>query len=611
MSKQYKSHAQVPKKYKWDLSFLLEGKTPEQALNSLVKDYGRVIKEKESKYATAKSYLSSLKYEDKLTIKSNKLMNYISNSQNLNVTDAGALSLGQKVEFEMYKIANAIGSEDTRFFKHAAKLAKWAKLPEFKEYKYLIEKKLEEKKYILPKAIAEYNLKVSRGNPDYTTVFGMITDAEIDYGHATSSKGSKVKITRANRVKLSESNDKSIRKTSTISFRNAYLKNKGSLASLLYQHKKTESASLMARGFKSSIEGLIFSDRVKPEFLDVLFSSVKDNVKIFKPYKNAIKKFYKAKFKENITEYDWGRPLLKEKSDFPVSHSIKEVNIALKPFGTEYVNIVKDALAKGNWVDFMSVNNKRSGAYSIGGTYGIDKKLILMNFQGDMRSTETLAHEMGHSMHSYYSDKVQKTPRNSSYPIFLAEIASIFNELMLHDYWLRTIQDKKTRFMVLDRQISGFVATVLRQTQWAEYEYELYNRIDKGEPVGSYDRMAKIYYDVATQYSTEKPKKYNEDKQFAAIYVPHFYYGFYVYKYAIGQLVANIFFAKYKKEGKKALQFYIDKFLSVGGSKNPVDLLKDAGIDLTDPKTYELGFETVKNNIKEYVKLGKDIFKVK
>ena len=606
--KEYKNHKLVAKKYKWDLSFLLEGKTPKEAMEEIIKLCKISIKIKDTKYKSSQTYLNSLKDEEKLQIKVNKLENYIFNFRNLDVTNKDAKTLIQKFEFEMYKLANELGPEATRFFKHAKDLAKWAKLPEFKEYKYIIEHQLQEKKFLLPKVIEEYKIKVSRGKPDYEDIFATITDSEIDYGYATKINGKKTKITKANILKLKMNNDKMIRKTAAINYRDAYLKHKNSLASLLYQHKKNESALLMARGHKSAVEGLIFNDRVDTKFLEVLFKVIQDNAKIFVPYKNAYKKNYKLKFKENITRYDWERPLVKINQNIKIEEAIKDVQIAFKPFGKEYNEIINKAF-KENWVDFMAIKNKLSGAYSIGSTYGISKKLILMNFTGDLGAVETLAHELGHSMHSYYSDKIQKTAGNASYPIFLAEIASIFNELMINDHLLKTLKDKKTKWYILNNVIDGFLATVYRQTEWANYEYDLYNQIDQGQPVGSYETMAKIYYDNSIKYAIKKPKKYDPKKQFKAIYVPHFYYGFYVYKYAIGQLVANIFFAKYKQEGKKALQFYIDKFLSAGGSKDPLDILKDVGIDLKDPKTYEIGFKQIKTTIKEHIKLGNEIFK--
>lgn len=256
----------------------------------------------------------------------------------------------------------------------------------------------------------------------------------------------------------------------------------------------------------------------------------------------------------------------------------------------------------------MPIDNKDNGAYSAG-EYGIEKKLILMNWDDEFRSVETLAHELGHSMHSYFAEQAQSL-RNSNYTIFVAEIASIFNELMLHDYFLETSKDDKFKFEILTQKIKGFNGTVFRQIMFSNYEYDLYEALDQGKPIGSYESLAKIYYENRKRYQNKVSPKLNVDEEYESILVPHYYYGFYVYKYAIGQLVASIFFERYKKEGKPALEKFID-FLKSGGSKNNLDLLKDAGIDLLDPRVYDQGFNVHEKNIQEWIKLGKKIFKLK
>jgi oligoendopeptidase F len=189
-----------------------------------------------------------------------------------------------------------------------------------------------------------------------------------------------------------------------------------------------------------------------------------------------------------------------------------------------------------------------------------------MNFDESIRSVATLAHEIGHSMHSYYSDNEQ--PINlASYPIFLAEIASIFNELMLQDYLLNNTQDDKLKFHLLSEAIEDFEGTVRRQTMWSNYEYDLYNLVDEGKSVSTFDAIKEVYANNAKKYALKKNQKFDKDSQLiASVIVPHFYYDFYVYKYAIGFVVANAFFQKYKKDGQPALEDYINNFLKAGGS---------------------------------------------
>ena len=608
MVKQYKSYKDVPKKYKYDLEFLLENKTKEKVLEDVLKTFDQLIKIKNSKYDSKEAYLESLKLSDQFAIKSNKLFNYITNSISVNIVDNKMNSFFEKVKFEFYKKTQEFGPEEARFFKNSSKIAKWAKTKEFLVYKKNLLGQLENKKHQLSKAIQEFRQKESRADISASSVFEILTNSEIDFGFATNSKGKKIKVTNANKLILSKHKDKKVRKTSSIAYRNGYLKHQHSLSNLLYQHFKKTTVWSSIRKFNSTIEFLLHSDRVSEKMLLTLYSAIEKSKKPLVQFRKNWKKFYKAKFGERPTKYDYNVDLITLKNKYTPKESMKKVLKSLEFFGEEYTRILKKAFSD-NWIDFMPVKNKRTGAYSIGQTYGIKKKLLFMNFDGTFRSVETLAHEIGHSMHSYFSDKHQEQI-NSQYPIFLAEIASIFNELMLHDYVLKTSKDDKLKFYIYEKMILGFMGTVLRQIEWSNFEYDMYKLIEKGIPVSSYEKIAKVYYDNSQKYALRK-SKFNLKNSFYGILVPHFYYDFYVYKYAIGQICAMIFFEKYKQEGPKALQFYIEKFLSAGNKDWPLETLKKAGIDLTKRQTYDKSFKILKKYVNQWIKIGNKIFKTK
>lgn len=274
----------------------------------------------------------------------------------------------------------------------------------------------------------------------------------------------------------------------------------------------------------------------------------------------------------------------------------------------EYPEIVKKAIDE-RWIDYINVPSKRSGAYSIGGAAGMKKIYILMNFDGTLESVNTLCHEMGHSMHSYFSNKCQ-SPLRSSYPIFLAEIASIFNELLLNDYLISKSKNIQQQFYLLDSSINDFIGTVLRQTMWSNFEFDLYNAIDENKPLNTYEEIEKLYVENEKKYSTtSKSIKLGDPRNVYSVMVPHFYYYFYVYKYALGYIVANVFFQKYKQEGQEALKNYINKFLSAGDIDWPANILKDAGVDIYNEDIYNLAFEVLNQKVDKYIKLGKKIFK--
>ena len=607
MAKQYKKYSDVPKKYRFDLDSLLGDKTIEELIEELFEKLNQEITIKDSKYDNSQTYLKYLKDQEKVTILFNRVSNYLSNHISINVIDPKFNKLNDELSYRLFNYQKELGSETNRIFKNEKKLKEWMNLKEFENFKKDIEFTLEQKKHKFDDKIEEFIKRVSRAQVDAHEVFSIITNSELDYKYATSSKGKKIKITPANRITLMKNKDESVRKSTYHNWINAYLQHKNSLASLLYQHIKDISTWALERKYPSAIESLIHSDRANVKLLTTLYAQVSAHKNLFIKFKQARNKFFKAKFKKTFKPWDAYLDLVKTQDEYTIEESQKIVTYALEPMGKEYMSVIKQMFSQ-NWVDYCIVDNKRSGAYSIGGTYGIEKKFILMNHDGKLNSVSTLAHEAGHSVHSYFSDKYQ--PYNlSQYPIFIAEIASIFNELMLNDYLIKNTQDDKLKFHLISESIAEFEATVKTQTMWSEYEFEIHNRIDKGESLSTFDALKNVYKDVVKKYVSSKTKLNKDEELYAAIMVPHFYYDFYVYKYAIGYLVANYFFQQYKKQGTKALENYINNFLKKGCSKWPIDLLKDAGIDLYDVNFYNEAFKELENKVNEYIRLGKKIFK--
>ena len=606
MPKNYKKRSDVPAKYKWDLDFLLEGKTIEQRLEQLFKELKKNIAIKDSKYLTKEALLKYLKTNDKNTILINKIYNYLNNKLNENVTDPKINQLLQTFQFEMFKINEALGPELPRIMKHKNNIKKWIELPSFKNYKKGYEKVFEEEKHQLSKAIQEYRTKAARGNVEVATPFSILTDAELVFEDAIDSKGKKHKVNHATMSKLNKHNDVKLRKTASEAYKKAYLNVKETLSNFIFQHFKHATVEAKLRKFNSTIDYLVFDDRASEKLLLSLYNAVQKNVPTLKKAKSIHKKIYKARYGTTMTKYDFAREIVKAKSNLTIEEQQKLVLNSFKPFGKEYTDMIKKAF-KEKWIDYSSYPGKRTGAYSIGAAHGLDKKLILMNDEGSIRSAETLAHELGHSMHTHFS--VENNPVTlSDYKIFVAEIASIFNELMLFDYILNTSKDDKLKLQIMHQMVSGFDGTVFRQTEWSNYEYDMYKAIEQGIPVSNYTAISELYINNSKKYATNPNKKFKPEDAYSSVRVPHYYYGFYVYKYAIGQLVANIFFNRYKKQGKEALQDFIKNFLSIGGSLDPLETLKHNNIDLEDPKTYEEGFKAFKDNVKEYETLAKKVY---
>ncbi|EIE40175.1 oligoendopeptidase F [Mycoplasmopsis canis] len=605
--KQYKNHKEVPSKYKWDLDDILKGKS----IHYWIDEYEKIMKQriniKDSKFNSIEEYLVDIELAEKQELISNKIDNYISNNQNTDIVNADFIKLSKDFELKSHELSKEFGSETNRFFIHIEKMKNWKEDSRLKLYKRDIEDLIASKDHKLDDKIEEFLLETSIGEPDPHSIFSILSNSELDFGYITLKNGKKVKLDKVNRTKFLKSDDSKVRKQAFNNFWDGYIKHKDSFAEILFQHFNKLVTVAKVRKYKSAVEMLTFDDKVTDKTLLKLFNKVSEKRNIIKKYVKNYKIFYKKRFKEDFNEWDSMRDLVKVKSSYSVEEMNELVKESLKPFGEEYSEQINKALTE-NWVDYMSAKTKRGGAYSIGGTYGIDKKYILMNFDGTLRSVETLAHELGHSMHSYYSDK-HNDINNASYPIFLAEIASIFNELMLFDYLLKNSKNDKLKFNILDSIISGFNGTVLKQVMWSNYEYDLYKGIQEGKINSSYDSISKTYFENAKKYSLKDKISYSIKNTIQSIYVPHYYYGFYVYKYAIGQLVAIYFFKQYKNYGKEALDNYIKNFLSAGGNDYPIEILKKVGVDLNDDKFYDEGFQYIEDLVQEWTKLGKKIFK--
>ena len=607
-AKQYKNRKEVPVKYKWDLEDILQGKTYDYWIKELKSVSKKLFDTKKTKFDSEADFLKTLKLEDRQMEVAFKLDNYNSNYLSVNVIDPVVLKRGQELSFLIFDINKKMGPTKPELFKNEKKITKWLESPKFADYVSDYKDLFETKKHQLSKVIQQHEANTSMGNQHVSDIFETLTNSEMEYGFATTTTGKKIKITQANRTKLAEHKDAKVRKTSSIEYSKAYLRHKGSLSNMLYQHFRTATVDAKVLKHKGVIEYLVFGDRGSDKLLQSLYTGVQNNLDVFKAYNKLHKRIYKAKFGKAITKYDYSVQLLNIKTEYTIEEQQKLVIDSTKPFGKEYNDVVKRAM-KEKWVDYATVDNKRSGAYSIGASFGLDKKYILMNNEGSIRSAETLAHEMGHSMHSYLSD-TNNGIRDSQYNIFVAEIASIFNELMLFDHILKTTDDDKLKFKIRQQMATGFEGTVHRQLMWSNYEYDVYKAIEAGTPLSSYESLAKVYYENFKKYSVTKPKPFKAENQWASIMVPHFYYGFYVYKYAIGQLVANIFFQRYKEQGKESLQDYIKNFLSVGSKNNPIETLRLAGVDLEDEKTYEVGYQAARDNVKELNILAKKLFKI-
>lgn len=607
MLKKYNSYSDVEEKYKWDIEDILGNKTYQQLEDEYFDLYSKIIEIKDSKYNSLDQYVEYIELSKKFLILGNRISNYLDNKLNINIVDPAINKTISLFETKSQEYAKKLGSEANRIFQHKDKIKTWINDNRLIEVKKDLEATLQELDHKLSDDVENYLNDTASGSPVPEDIFSIISDSEVDFGNVLI-KNKKIKITEGNRIALLKNKDEQVRKDVYFNYLNGYLKNKQSLARLLYQHIKEISVNALYRKYNSSLESILLQDHVDKKLLNIIYDAVQKHMYIFKKYNNAKKQFFKAKFNKKLEKWDYFLDLVNVKSSYTIEEAQKILLDVISIMPYEYPEVVKKAIDE-RWIDYINVPSKRSGAYSIGGAAGMKKIYILMNFDGTLESVNTLCHEMGHSMHSYFSNKCQ-SPLRSSYPIFLAEIASIFNELLLNDYLISKSKNIQQQFYLLDSSINDFIGTVLRQTMWSNFEFDLYNAIDENKPLNTYEEIEKLYVENEKKYSTtSKSIKLGDPRNVYSVMVPHFYYYFYVYKYALGYIVANVFFQKYKQEGQEALKNYINKFLSAGDIDWPANILKDAGVDIYNEDIYNLAFEVLNQKVDKYIKLGKKIFK--
>lgn len=406
----------------------------------------------------------------------------------------------------------------------------------------------------------------------------LLTNADIEYPEIESAGE---KLTDANFVSLLKNKDEKVRKETFEKYYNTLGKVDNTISSLQFNNVRNLVIEAKLRNFNSAREMELFTDDVDVEVYDNLINTVHKYLPTLHKY-FKLKKEYLGLEKQHM--YDIYLPLQKgEPKEISFEEAKETVLEAVKPMGEEYRSIMKKAFDE-NWIDVYPKEGKKSGAYSSGG-YDTDP-YILMNFTNDYNSMFTLAHELGHSLHSYYS-RENNDFVYSNYTIFVAEVASTTNELLLLDYLMKNTDDEDEMFYLINHYIDSFKSTVFRQTQFAEFEKLTHQAVEE-DKVLTVDDFNKIYYDLNKKYYGDYVISDDEIKlEWARI--PHFYRNFYVYKYATGFSTAVTLSQRILSGNKEYLEKYLN-FLKDGSNNYPLDQLREAGADISKQETLDKAF---------------------
>ncbi|AYA75135.1 oligoendopeptidase F [Bacillus sp. Y1] len=424
-----------------------------------------------------------------------------------------------------------------------------------------------------------------------SNTFGMLNNADIQFPSIKDENGNEVDVTHGRYIRFLESADQRVRKDAFQAVYDTYGKFKNTFASTLSGQVKKDNFNARVRKYSSARHAALAADNIPESVYENLVNTVNKNLHLLHRYVKLRKKVLKL---DKIHIYDLYTPLVKDvKMEIPYEKAKDLILKGLAPLGEDYLNVLKEGFTN-RWVDIHENKGKRSGAYS-SGSYGTNP-YILMNWQDNVNNLFTLAHEFGHSVHSYYTRKEQPYAYGS-YSIFVAEVASTCNEALLNDYLLKTIDDEQKRLYLLNHFLEGFRGTVFRQTMFAEYEHLIHKKAQDNEALTA-ELLTKEYYELNKKYFGEEDIEIDEEIGLEWSRIPHFYYNYYVYQYATGYSAATALSKQILTEGQPAVERYLD-FLKSGSSDYPIEVLKKAGVDMTSSKPIEEACKVFEEKLNE------------
>jgi len=428
-----------------------------------------------------------------------------------------------------------------------------------------------------------------------SNAFHMFNDSDIRFNDVKNEKGEISQLTNGNFGVYRQSKSREVRKEAFETFFGEYKKYVNTIASLYSSNVKYDNFIADVKNYDSAAHMALFAHNVPLSVYENLVESVHNNLDGMRDYLELRKKLLKT---EDIDMFDLYVPMIdgvEMNMDFEEAKVL--VKEALKPLGDDYQKMLQTAF-DNKWMDVYENQGKRTGAFSCG-VYGVHP-YVLLNFTGQLNDAFTMAHELGHSMHSYYSDKTQDFV-NHDYAIFVAEVASTTNEVLMTLHLLETVKDKATRAYILNDLLESFRTTMFRQTLFAEFEYIAHTKAQNGEALTA-GTLNGIYHDLISKYYDGIGIPDIMSYEWA--YIPHFYTSFYVYQYATGFASACAIAKHIKETGDTA--GYL-KFLSLGGSCDPIDALKVAGVDLTKPDAVNDALKLFKDTVAELTELVNEL----
>lgn len=583
----------IDPKYKWDLASMYKDEAHwNQVYNevtSLTEDFAKY----EGNLITSGSQLfKALEDMGEITRRVRSLYSYASmnldqdtrvgKSQELSSRALGAYVLvSEKTSFVEPEILSLTDAKIEEFYKAEPKLEK---------YRHYLNDTLRLKDYVLSAREESILAQMGEVSAAPQTIFSMLNNADLTFETIIGENGKEIEITHGNFIPLLESEDRGVRERAFKSLYKTYGSFKNTFAASLNGDLKKNIFESNLRGYKSSREASLAKNNVELSVYDNLIESIHDNLDTMYKYMEIRKR---ALGLDELHMYDLHTPMVKDfEMKIAYEDGVELVKEGLKPLGSEYMEVVEEGFSSG-WIDVYENRGKRSGAYS-GGSYD-SKPYILLNYHDTLDNVFTTAHEMGHSIHSYFTRKNQPYVYGD-YCIFVAEVASTVNESLLINHMLDKAVDKKERLFLINHYLDTFKSTVFRQTMFAEFEKIMNEHLEAGGALTAdflcqeYKKLNELYYGPGVVIDEEIAMEWAR--------IPHFYYNYYVFQYATGYSAAASLTERILEEGQPAVDDYIG-FLKSGSSDYPLEVLKGAGVDMTTREPVDKAMKLFKKLVDE------------
>lgn len=540
--------------------------------------------------------LEALEFRDSLAQKIRRLYVYAHLKTDQDTTNSFYQAMDSRVKTLYVKISTTLSYFLPELLSiDEEKLSKWVEENEgLQLYKQEFEEMNAQRPHVLPAEQEALLAQLSEVTGQSSETFSMLNNADLTFPKVKNDAGEEVELSHGRYINFLESNDRTVREEAFKAMQGRYDDFKNTFASTLAGNIKSDNVNAKIRNYSSAREAAMSNNHIPEEVYENLVSTINKNVHLLQRYVALRKKVFEL---DELHMWDLYAPLVQD-ADMKYSYdeAAQTMLESFHPLGDEYVSIVKEGL-ENRWVDVRENVGKRSGAYS-SGAYGTNP-YILMNWQDNANNLFTLAHEFGHSVHSYYSRKYQPFIY-SGYSIFVAEVASTVNEAILNEHLLKTIDDEQKRIYLLNYWLDGFRGTVFRQTMFAEFEH-LIHQLDQDGVALTAEKLTEEYYALNKKYFGED-LVVDEEIGLEWARIPHFYYNYYVYQYATGYSAAVALSNQILTEGEPAVERYINHFLKAGSSDYPIEVLKKAGVDMTSAAPIEEAcrvFEEKLNELEE------------